>query len=174
MSNRLQKGKYTRWTTVSKAVNFFRIGWTVLSRSRDPNMTKNLHVCTICCRPEVVYDVISGWNVKTKRYFVVNFEVASSNSFRDIPKIISWRRRWRQRRTSTTALSENAFAFRLKRPVSQTWREPRVNRARNAEPIPDSHVPQTEESQSGDHSSHPEFVKPPKISYCQSTANSLF
>ena len=36
-----------------------------LSRNRDPNMTKHLHVCTICFRPEVVYDVVSGRNVKT-------------------------------------------------------------------------------------------------------------
>ena len=50
-------------------------------------MTPNLHVCTTCFRPEVVYDVISGRNVKTiEGYLVVNFEVASSNSFIDIPK----------------------------------------------------------------------------------------
>ena len=48
-------------------------------------MTQNLHVCTICFRPEAVYDVISGQNVKTiEGYIVVNFAVASSNSFRDI------------------------------------------------------------------------------------------
>ena len=28
-------------------------------------MTQNLHVCTICFRLEVAYDVISGQNVKT-------------------------------------------------------------------------------------------------------------
>ena len=28
-------------------------------------MTQNVHVCTICSRSEVVYDVISGRNVKT-------------------------------------------------------------------------------------------------------------
>ena len=44
--------------------------------------------------------------------FLVNFEVASSNSFRDIKKKLSWCRR--RRRTSTIALSENAFEFRLK------------------------------------------------------------
>ena len=48
-------------------------------------MTENLHVCTICFRPEVVYGVISGLNVKTiEGNFVVNFEVVGSNSFRDI------------------------------------------------------------------------------------------
>ena len=49
-------------------------------------MTQNLHVCAIFCRPEVVYDVISGGRrVKTiEGYLVVNFEVASSYSFRDI------------------------------------------------------------------------------------------
>ena len=50
-------------------------------------MTQNEHVYAICRRPEVVGDVISGENVKTvKGYAVLNFEVASSNSFRDIQK----------------------------------------------------------------------------------------
>ena len=45
-------------------------------------MTPNLHVCT-----EVVYDVISGRNVNTiDGNLSVNFQVASSNSFRDIKK----------------------------------------------------------------------------------------
>ena len=52
-----------------------------------------------------------GRNVKTiEGYLVVNFEVASSSSFRDIKKIISWRRR----RTLTIVLSKTAFAFRLR------------------------------------------------------------
>ena len=39
----------------------------------------------ICCRPEVASDVISGRSVKTiERYAVLNREVASFNSFRDI------------------------------------------------------------------------------------------
>ena len=59
-----------------------------LSRNRDPNMTQNLQVCTIFFRPEVVYDAISGQNVKTiEGYLALIFEVASSNrlkkSFRD-------------------------------------------------------------------------------------------
>ena len=50
-------------------------------------MTQNLHFCTIYFRPEVVYDVISGRNVKTTEgNLAVNFEAASSNSFRDIKK----------------------------------------------------------------------------------------
>ena len=45
-------------------------------------MTKNVHVCALCFRPEVVYD-ISGQNVKTiEGYIVVHFEVDSSSSFR--------------------------------------------------------------------------------------------
>ena len=48
-------------------------------------MTQNIHVCTICCRPEVVYDVISGHNIKTiEGYPLVNLEVASCDSFRYI------------------------------------------------------------------------------------------
>ena len=40
-------------------------------------MTQNLHVCAICCRPEAVYDVVTGRNVKTiQGYILVNFEVA--------------------------------------------------------------------------------------------------
>ena len=54
-------------------------------------MTQNLHVCMICFRPEEVYVVISGLNVKTiEGYLVVCFEVASSNSSPDIKKIISF------------------------------------------------------------------------------------
>ena len=53
-------------------------------------MTQNLHVCPICCRLEVAYDVISGRKVKTiEGYLVVNSEIAeiaSSNSFRYITK----------------------------------------------------------------------------------------
>ena len=40
-------------------------------------MTENLPDCTICLRSEVIYDVISGSNVKTiEGYLEVNFEVA--------------------------------------------------------------------------------------------------
>ena len=50
-------------------------------------MTKNEHVCAIFRPPEVGGVIISGKNVKTiEGYAVVNFEVASSNSFRDINK----------------------------------------------------------------------------------------
>ena len=57
----------------------------LFQKNRDPNMTNNLHVCTICFRLEVVYDVICGRNVNTiKGYLVINLEVAISNSFRDI------------------------------------------------------------------------------------------
>ena len=50
-------------------------------------MKQNEHVYTICRRPEVGGDAISGESVKTiEGYAVLNFEVASSNSFRDIKK----------------------------------------------------------------------------------------
>ena len=53
-------------------------------------MTQNLHACTICFRLEVVYDGISGRNVKTiEGYLVINLEVASSSSFRDIKKSLN-------------------------------------------------------------------------------------
>ena len=52
-------------------------------------MTQNLYVCTICFRPEVVYGVVSGRNVKTiEGSLAVDFEVATSNSLRDIAKQI--------------------------------------------------------------------------------------
>ena len=54
-------------------------------------MTQNEHVYAIGCRSEVDGDVISAENVKTvEDYAVLNFEIASFSSFRDIPtKIIS-------------------------------------------------------------------------------------
>ena len=57
----------------------------ILSRNRDLNMAQNLHVCAICLRLEVVYDAISGRYVKSvEGNPLLNFEVASSHSFRDI------------------------------------------------------------------------------------------
>ena len=59
----------------------------LLLRNCDPNMTQNEHVYAICSRLEVGGDVISGENVKNvEGSAVLNFEVGSSNSFRDIPK----------------------------------------------------------------------------------------
>ena len=53
-------------------------------------MIQNEDVYAISCRPEVADDVISGENVKTSdSYAVLNFEVDSLSSFRDIKKIIS-------------------------------------------------------------------------------------
>ena len=50
-------------------------------------MTQNEHVYAICCRPEVVCDVTSDGNVKTlEGYAMLNFQVASFSSFRDIQK----------------------------------------------------------------------------------------
>ena len=50
-------------------------------------MTQNQHIYTICCRPAVDDDAISGWNFKTPEgCLVVNLEVASSSSFWDFLK----------------------------------------------------------------------------------------
>ena len=47
-------------------------------------MTKNLHVCTIYCRPEVDNDVISGTVVDNVSVNVLlKFGDSSSNGFRD-------------------------------------------------------------------------------------------
>ena len=49
-------------------------------------MTQSEPVYAICCRLEVAGDVISSENVKAiEGYAVLNFEVASFSSFRDIP-----------------------------------------------------------------------------------------
>ena len=50
-------------------------------------MTQNGHVYAISCRPEVAGEISSGGNVKTiEGYAVLNFDVATFNSFRDIKK----------------------------------------------------------------------------------------
>ena len=61
-----------------------------LSKIRNPDMTKNEHLCPICCRPEVGDGVISGENVTTlESYGLVNVEVASSIRFRSIITIVA-------------------------------------------------------------------------------------
>ena len=61
-------------------LNILEIDWTV-EKSRFE------HFYAIFFRPEVDNDVISRRNVRTfEAYIVLNFEVASSSSFRDIPK----------------------------------------------------------------------------------------
>ena len=58
-----------------------------LLRNRDPNLTQNEHVYAICCRPEVADVVLSSENIKTiVGYAVLNIEVASISSIRDIQK----------------------------------------------------------------------------------------
>ena len=77
-------------------------------------LTQNEYVYAICCRLEVAGDVIYGEYVKTiEDYAVLNFEVASFNSFQDIFKKIISRRRW----TSMIALSERIRVL-LKNPNS--------------------------------------------------------
>ena len=49
-------------------------------------MTQNEYVYAICCRPAVAVDVISGEDVKSTSRGLLNFEVASFGSFRDIRK----------------------------------------------------------------------------------------
>ena len=50
-------------------------------------MTQYEHAYASCCQPEVAGDVISGEKVKTiEGYAVLNFEVTSFSSFRDIQK----------------------------------------------------------------------------------------
>ena len=47
-------------------------------------MTQNEHVYAICCRPEVVGDVISSENVKTiEGYALLHFKAAIISSFQE-------------------------------------------------------------------------------------------
>ena len=56
-----------------------------LSRNRDPNITKFLHVRAICCRPETYNDVISSLAVDNFGVDVpIKFVDSRSNGFRDI------------------------------------------------------------------------------------------
>ena len=49
-------------------------------------MTQNLHVCAICCRPEVDNDVISGVAVDNVGMDVlIKLGNSRSNGLRDIP-----------------------------------------------------------------------------------------
>ena len=79
--------------SVSKTVNVFRIGWTVIESrpERDPKWTR------LC-------DLLPTWSswwrhfrwkckLTIEGYAVLNFEIASFSSFRDIKIIIWWRRR---------------------------------------------------------------------------------
>ena len=57
------------------------------SKSVESLSTDNEYVYAICCRREKGNDVIYDRNVKAiLGYIVVNFEVASSSSFRDFPE----------------------------------------------------------------------------------------
>ena len=52
--------------------------WLNRYRKSRPEHAQNEHVYAICCRPDVVCDVISGENVKIiEGYSVLNFEVAT-------------------------------------------------------------------------------------------------
>ena len=84
ISSKLQKRKWNPWITVSKTVNFLRIGWTIIEKS-PPEQDQKWHVYAICCRPEVVGDVIFSENEKTiEGYAVLNFDFASFSTSREI------------------------------------------------------------------------------------------
>ena len=86
LSNGLQNRKWSTWITLSKTLNLSEIGWTVVTKSR-PKHDQNWIRLWDSCRPEEDYAVISNRNVKTiEVYIVANVELASSSSFRDLPK----------------------------------------------------------------------------------------
>ena len=113
MSNTSHNKRWSPWIAPSKTINRFEIDRTIIKKSR-PKHDQNWHVCAISCRPEVDCDVISSRNVKTiVGYIVANFKLLALVVSEIFKNIISWWR-WRQRWTSTIALSENALLFRLK------------------------------------------------------------
>ena len=64
MSNGLRNIKWRTWIILSKTVNRFEIGLTIIKESWL-NTTQNEHVYAICCRLEAGCDVNSGLNAKT-------------------------------------------------------------------------------------------------------------
>ena len=80
------KNKWSACTIIYKTVNLFKIGWAAVEKSRpelDPKLTRLSDLLPTGNR----FNVISSLNVKTiADYVVVNFKVASYNSFRDILK----------------------------------------------------------------------------------------
>ena len=71
-------------------------------------MTQDQHVYAICCRLEVADDVVSSQNEKTiEGYLVVDYEVAISNSFRDIQRKSCRDGGYRRQQS----LSENALSL---------------------------------------------------------------
>ena len=111
MSNDLQNSEWSAWTIVYKTVNRLEFGWSVMEKSRfehDPRLSRLCDLLPtgsrLWCHFRRDYCGLRGgefWSCWLKwipRY---------------CKKIISWRRR-RRRWTSTIALNENAFAFRLK------------------------------------------------------------
>ena len=91
MSNWLTKEKMKSLNHSFQNLKTYSESVEPLLKIFDSNMTQNEHVYAICCRPEVTGDVIfSSANVKTLNgYAVLNFEVASLSSSRDIKKVIS-------------------------------------------------------------------------------------
>ena len=75
--------KWRTWSALSKSIE-------PLWRNRDPRMTQNGHVYTICCQSRTRRDVISGRNVKCQEILKMQALAASEK----IKKKSHWRRRW--------------------------------------------------------------------------------
>ena len=58
--------------------------WLKRYPNRDRNMTQKEHIYSICCRPKVAGDIISGQHGEHEGYVVVNFEPSSFGSSQDI------------------------------------------------------------------------------------------
>ena len=103
--------------TVSKIVNFFRIGWTVIEKSRPKHDPKWTRLCDFLATGSSWWRHFRWYCKDYRMLYWVKFwgwwlALVVSDIFQ---QTISWRRTRRRRRTSTIALSENAFTLIITR-----------------------------------------------------------
>ena len=120
--NDLHNSKWSAWTIIYKTVNLFEISWAVIEKSMHEHDLKPTRLCDLLPTGSKLWRLFwSKWKDYRGLRWQKCWSCYSFSSFPDMKKIISWRRRRRRRwprRTSTIALNENAFVFRLKTLVS--------------------------------------------------------
>ena len=86
ISNGLYKKKQSPGIAVSKTVNIFRIDWTIIEKSWPEHDPKFIRLSNLLPTRSSLWRLFL-WKCKTiEGYLAINFEVASSNGFRDIKK----------------------------------------------------------------------------------------
>ena len=86
MSNRLHKRKWSTWIAVSNTVNNFRIGWTVIEKSQPEHDQQFTRLYDLLPTGSSLWCNFRSTCKDCRGQLRGNFEVASSNSFRDIKK----------------------------------------------------------------------------------------